>query len=114
MPMFDAALIYHPEVDKYSTIIIDQNHYSVPDNLVGEQIMADAYSNRLVCRCITNKIAEHRRLTVCREWRLEQTHYLNTLKKKSDALTGSLAIQQAAENVKKLYETYLPIEQRTS
>lgn len=31
LPPFDAARTCHARVDKYATIIVDQNHYSVPD-----------------------------------------------------------------------------------
>ena len=106
MPVFDAARIEHPRVDKYSTIIIDQNRYSVSDSLVGEQVMAKVYSNRVVCFYNTAKKAEHKRLTGCHEWRLELTHYLETLKKQPGALAGSLAMQQAGRKAKYIYETY--------
>ncbi len=106
MPVFDAARVEHPRVDKYSTIIVDQNRYSVPDYLVGEQIMAKVYSDRLVCFHKTTKVAEHKRLTGCHEWRLELAHYLDTLKKKPGALASSMAMQQAAQKVKNIYETY--------
>lgn len=34
-PPFDAARVQNVRVDKYSTVVIDQSHYSVPDHLVG-------------------------------------------------------------------------------
>lgn len=105
-PAFDAARIEHPRVDKYSTIMIDQNRYSVPDHLVGEQVMVKVYSNRVICFYKTEKIAEHKRLTGNHEWHLELTHYLETLKKKPGALPGSLAMQQAEQKIKNIYEAH--------
>lgn len=52
------------------------------------------------------KIAEHPRLTGNHEWRLELGHYLETLKKKPGALTGSVALQQANQKIKSIYATY--------
>ncbi|UTW68547.1 hypothetical protein KHA80_13190 [Anaerobacillus sp. HL2] len=37
-PTFDAARINHLRVDKYSTVMVDQSRYSVPDHLVGEMV----------------------------------------------------------------------------
>ena len=102
-PMFDAARIEHFRVDKYSTIIIDQNHYSVPDHLVGRLIMVKVYSNKLQCFDEGVKVAEHLRLVGCHEWRLDIEHYLSTLKKKPGALAGSLAMQQASTKIKQIY-----------
>jgi len=105
-PAFDAARIEHPRVDKYSTIRIDQNRYSVPDHLVGEQVLVKVYSNRVIGFYKTEKIAEHKRLTGSHEWRLELTHYLETLKKKPGALAGSLAMQQAEQKIKNIYQAH--------
>jgi transposase len=105
-PMFDAARIVHPRVDKYATVVVDQNHYSVPDNLVDKKVMVKVYSNRILCFHDEKKIAEHQRLTGTHEWRLELEHYLDTLKKKPGALAGSAALHQAPKKIKKLYDTY--------
>ncbi|MBS4026555.1 MAG: IS21 family transposase [Clostridia bacterium] len=106
VPMFDAARIVYPRVDKYSTIVVDQNHYSAPDHLVGQKIMAKVYSDRVECFHQESKIAQHPRLTGCHEWSLKLEHYLNTLKKKPGALANSVALQQATEKIKNIYENY--------
>jgi len=106
LPPFDAARIENVRVDKYSTVVIDQNHYSVPDHLVNEEVMAKIYSNRIQCFNNGEKIAEHHRLTGGHEWRLQLDHYLNTLKKKPGALASSVALQQADKKIKNIYETY--------
>ncbi|WP_348981348.1 IS21 family transposase [Bacillus sp. DNRA2] len=103
---FDAARIQNVRVDKYSTVVIDQNHYSVPDQLVGALVKVKVYSNHVLCFYEEKKIAEHIRLTGCHEWRLQLEHYLVTLKKKPGALAGSTALQQADKNIKKIYDTY--------
>lgn len=106
VPRFDAARVNYCRVDKYSTIIIDQNRYSVPDHLVGEQLMVKVYSTRLLCFHKEVKVAEHHRLMGSHEWRLELHHYLGTLRKKPGALAGSAALQQAQRKTKTIYETY--------
>lgn len=54
-PPFDAARIVYPRVDKYSTVMVDQNRYSVPDHLVGEVLKVKIYSNRILCFYIKRK-----------------------------------------------------------
>jgi predicted transcriptional regulator len=98
---FDAARIQNVRVDKYSTVVIDQSHYSVPDQLVGIIIKVKIYSNRILCFYEEKKIADHIRLTGCHEWSIQLEHYIETLKKKPGALAGSTALQQADKKNKK-------------
>jgi hypothetical protein len=106
MPMFDASRNLYARVDKYATIIVDQNHYSVMDHLVGKLVGVKVYSGRIQCFYEDEKVAEHDRLVGCHEWRLELDHYVQTLKKKPGALAGSTALHQAQTNIKTIYETY--------
>lgn len=106
LPMFDAARVLTCRVDKYATIAVDQNRYSVPDHLVGKQVMVKVYSTKIICFHEEVKIAEHDRLTGRKEWRLELNHYLETLKKKPGALADSAALQQASQKIKNIYATY--------
>jgi len=103
---FDAARISHPRVDKYSTVMVDQCRYSVPDHLVGELVKVKIYSTKVLCFYQEEKIAEHHRLTGNHEWSLELEHYLKTLKKKPGALADSAALQQANNKIKNIYELY--------
>ena len=109
---FDAARIQNVRVDKYSTVVIDQSHYSVPDHLVGVIIKVKIYSNRILCFYEEKKVAEHIRLTGCHEWSLQLEHYIATLKKKPGALAGSTALQQADKKIKTIYETYYNSRER--
>lgn len=102
---FDAARILHARVNKSSTIVVDQNYYSVPDHLVGKKIFVKVYSNRIRCFDQDKKIAEHIRLTGSREWSVQLNHYLNTLRKKPGAIASSLALQQNS-CMKEIYEKY--------
>jgi transposase len=106
LPMFDAARVLYCRADKYATVAVDQNRYSVPDHLVGEQFMVKVYSTQILCFHEEERVAEHVRLTGCHEWRLDLNHYIETLKKKPGALAGSAALQQASEKLKNIFNTY--------
>ncbi|MCD8503160.1 MAG: IS21 family transposase [Bacillaceae bacterium] len=105
-PAFDAARINHLRVDKYSTVMVDQSRYSVPDHLVGEKVKVKVYSTKIQCFYQEEKMAEHHRLTGCHEWSLQLEHYVKTLKKKPGALADSAALQQATKKIKNIYENY--------
>ena len=106
LPPFDAARTHHARVDKYATVIVDQNHYSVPDVYVGKMVFVKVYSGRLQCFFEGSKVAEHPRLTGSHEWSMKLAHYLATLKKKPGALAGSQTLQQADKKLQSIYRTY--------
>ncbi|TKI87726.1 IS21 family transposase [Bacillus mycoides] len=105
-PPFDAARIMNGRVDKYSTIVVDQNHYSIPDYLVGEVVRIKVYSDSIQCFYREEKVATHCRKTGNQEWSLQLDHYLGTLKKKPGALATSSALQQASPKIKQIYQSY--------
>lgn len=106
VPKFDCCIRRTVNVDKYATVVYGQNHYSVPDDLVGETLKLRAYTDRI---CIYNddkKLAEHARSFRCHSWTLDIYHYLRTLRQKPGALPGSTAMLQSDARIKDIYETY--------
>ena len=106
LPMFDAARISESRVDKYSTIVIDMCHYSVPDSYVGKMIFTKTYSDKVICYYQEEKIAEHDRKYGFNEWSIKLDHYLKTLKRKPGALASSMALHQADPKLQKIYNQY--------
>jgi len=111
-PKWDGARVLHHRVDKYATVIIDQNRYSVPDHLVGEMVMIKVYAERIRCFYDERCVANHERLSGHHRWNLELSHVLDTLQKKPGALTGSLALHQADQKIKDIYNTYYTGKER--
>lgn len=105
-PPFDAARVLNGRVDKYSTVIVDQNHYSVPDHLVGKVVRIKVYTDSIQCFYEEENAAVHPRKTGNHEWSLQLEHYLSTLQKKPGALAGSTALQQATPKIKNIYNSY--------
>jgi len=75
------------KVDKQSTICVRTNHYSVPDDLVGETVIVRMYSEKVVIHDKAHKkVAQHIRSYGANEWTVDINHYISTLMKKTSAI----------------------------
>lgn len=106
IPTFDASRMLQVRVDKYATVMMEQNRYSVPDHLVGKRILVKVNASHVRCYDEGVKVAEHPRCNGLHEWRLTLDHYLQTLKKKPGALAASTALHQAQKKIKSIYSRY--------
>lgn len=94
-------------VDKQSTICVKNCHYSVPDNLVGKNVIVQLYSEKLKVYDSTHKkIAEHERSYSMGSWTFDINHYIETLMKKPGALKGSIALRQMPEKIQELFRVH--------
>ena len=106
MPKFDSCVKTENSVDKYSTVVVAGNHYSVPDTLVGKRVQVRLYTAKLVIYYNDTIVAVHERSFLSHDWKIDIYHYLRTLKRKPGALPGSTALLQSDTAVKYIYETY--------
>ena len=106
LPKFESCMYSDNRVDKYSTIMIFQNHYSVPDTLVGKMVDVKTYTNKIVVYCNASIVAVHERSFKNHDWVIDIRHYLRTLHKKPGALKGSTALLQSDTRIKYIYENY--------
>lgn len=93
-------------VDKYSTINLGNNNYSVPESLVGKMVDVKAYPAQLVVYYQKEEACRHERRYTQHSWYIKLEHYLSTLKRKPGALAGSVALQQADKRLRHIYEGY--------
>jgi hypothetical protein len=93
----------HSKADKYSTIILSGNRYSVPDFLVGKIIKINAFAEKMDMYYNDEFLCSHTRSYGAHSWTIDIDHYLTTLLQKPGALKNSLALNQAGEDVKNLY-----------
>ena len=86
---FDASELINPKVDKYSTVTVKQNHYSVPDAYVGKTVRVKNGANSI--RIFDNHalLAEHTRTWGVHEWQMDLYHYLTTLGYKKGTLENT-------------------------
>ena len=94
------------KVDKYSTFSFENNHYSVPDHLVGKGVDVKVFSSRLDCYELNKKVCTHERSYGNKQWILDLSHYYGTLLVKPRALHSSVALKQSSELIRELYHSY--------
>ena len=103
---FDAAELVECRVDKYSTVVIKQNHYSVPEGHVGKYIKAKVGAETIKLFIDGELVAEHPRNWGIHQWEMNLYHYLKTFQMKKGALAQSECLKQAPTQIKQLYNTY--------
>lgn len=113
MAKFESCIKRSGKVDKYSTITVAQNHYSVPDTLVGKTVDVRIYTDKIVVYHEGNVVARHARSFKAHDWQIDIYHYLRTLKRKPGALRQSTALLQSDTQVKKIYDDYYSSDAKT-
>ena len=100
----ECFLLQQARVDKYSTLTLGTNHYSVPDHLVGQKVDVKVYANQLKVYSQGKNLETHVRDYGSGRWIITLDHYLRTLERKPGALHGSAALKQAPWQVRQIYE----------
>lgn len=97
---FSAVEIINAGVDRKSLITVKGNHYSVPVELVDQQVEAQVSAEKIIVMKQGKAVAQLQRCYGFRQTIAELVHYLPLLKYKPGALSGSLALHQARQNGK--------------
>lgn len=79
---FDGADLIECRVDKYSTVTISQNRYSVPEGHVGKYIKAKVGAKEIKLFIDGELVAEHSRNWGLHQWVMNINHFLKTFEKK--------------------------------
>ena len=82
------------KADKYSTVYVDKNRYSVPTEYAGRKISAVVYINQVELYCGGQKIAAHKRVFGNNKWQLDPMHYLDLIHQRPQAFDGARPIRQ--------------------
>lgn len=85
--------ISETRVDKYSTVIADKNHYSVPVSHVRLKVRLELTIDRVDIFYEGRRIASHERFFGNNKWQLDPQHYLELLKRKPGAFDSALVIR---------------------
>lgn len=109
---FDTSELFNLKVDKYSTITVKQNHYSVPDAYAGKTARVKSGTHRIRVFVNHDLLVEHKRTWAFHEWQMDLYHYLTTLGYKKGALENSQGFKQAPQHIKCIYEKYYTNNQK--
>ncbi len=93
-------------VDKYATLNLGNNHYSVPEELVGRMVDVKVYPSKLIMYYQKQEMCRHERRYTLHGWYIKLEHYLSTLKRKPGALAGSVALKQADERLRCIHDRF--------
>ncbi|BBE30397.1 transposase [Tepiditoga spiralis] len=104
-PKYEYSIIKEVYVDKYSTITLNNCHYSVPVEYTNKWLKVKLYPEKIIIYD-EKPIATHKRLYGNNMWKIEINHYLSLLKRKPGALHSSLALHQVPQKIKKIYNNY--------
>lgn len=81
-------------VDKYATVIVDKNRYSVPTRYSGQEVSVVLGVASVTIHLKSRKLAEHQRLYGNNKWQLEADHYLELLQQRPMAFNSARPIRQ--------------------
>ena len=82
------------KVDKYATVIVDKNRYSVPTSYGYFKINVVLYVDRVEIFYGSKKIASHQRLYSNNKWSLLPEHYLELIQQRPQAFESARPIRQ--------------------
>lgn len=91
---FSNLRLLEAKVDKYSTVMVDKNHYSVPTSHVRLKIRVQLSIDRVDIFYEGTKIAGHERLFGNNKWQLDPQHYLELIRRKPGAFHSARVIRQ--------------------
>jgi len=80
--------------DKYATVIIDKNRYSVPSRYAGFRVKALHYADRVEIFIGAKKVATHERSYGNNKWILNPDHYLDLIEQRPMAFNSARPIRQ--------------------
>ena len=80
--------------DKYATVIVDKNRYSVPSSYAGFRVKVLLHADRVEIFWGTKKLTTHERLYGNNKWGLKPDHYLELIQQRPLAFNSARPIQQ--------------------
>ena len=104
-PPLDLAKVTIQKPNKYSFIQVENNHYSVPEYLVGRPITVKKYYDKICFYANNILVCEHKKIDDSNEISIDIRHYLKSLNKKPGAIKNSHALK-SIPRLKIIYDNY--------
>ena len=92
--VFKNVKISASQADKYATVIIDKNRYSVPSRYAGFRVKALHYADRVEIFIGAKRVATHERSYGNNKWILNPDHYLELIEQRPMAFNSARPIRQ--------------------
>lgn len=90
---FTNVRLHTVKADKYATVIVDKNRYSVPTQHVGRTLRVSCWVDTVEIFAGSKRVARHRRLFANNQWQLDPDHYLELLKQRPLAFHSARPIR---------------------
>lgn len=91
---FSNIQTHNGRVDKYATVIVDKNRYSVPSRYAGFKVSVLLHAERVDIFYRRQKLASHQRLYGNNKWSLNPDHYLELIQQRPMAFNSARPIRQ--------------------
>jgi hypothetical protein len=104
-PPLELAVICSAKANPSSLISVDTAFYSVPEHLVGKEVIVKKYHNEIRVYANNELAARHKRVFGNGKMQIDIYHYLNTLRKKPGAVRNSVALK-SIPRLKAIFDTY--------
>jgi hypothetical protein len=95
--VFSNVQVYGGSADKYATVRVDKNRYSIPSQYVGLPVKVLLYVDRVELFAGGTKRATHARQYGNNKWSLNPDHYLELIQQRPMAFHSARAIRQWRE-----------------
>ncbi len=104
---FSNIQVYDGKADKYATVIVDKNRYSVPTRYAGFKMRALLYVDRVEIHYGSKKLSNHERVYGNNKWCLDPGHYLELIQQRPMAFNSARPIKQWRQSWPKILEQLL-------
>ena len=93
--------------DRYQTVNVDRNRYSVPGAYVGRWLRAHVGCDQVEIYLQDRKVVEHERIFANSKWQIDPRHYLDLIEQRVGAFERARPILQWRARWPQSYEVLL-------
>jgi len=104
---FSNIQLYDGKADKYATVMVDKNRYSVPTRYAGFKMRVLLYVDRVAIYYGSKKLSSHERVYGNNKWVLDPGHYLELIQQRPMAFNSARPILQWRQSWPKILEHLL-------
>ncbi len=87
----------------YCTALVDTNRYSIPEDYIGQEVRYSIINDVIIFYKDNKELCRHKKIDGKDSYSINIFHYLKTLRRKPGALSRSLALRQADDEIVAIY-----------